>query len=867
MSSPKSEAKTYDVGILGWWYGKNYGSILTYYGLNRAILGLGHKVLMIHEALGYNGYRVQWPDDILSMQFARRAGYEYTEQNHYSRLPALNEKVSNFVVGSDQLWNPMIGRVNDDLFLDFVAPENRRVAYATSFGNRGTAKFQPNFVETHSENLQKFAAISVREGYAVNTARDVFGVEAAVVVDPVFLLPRENYEALAQQALVKVSGNYLATFFLDLTPDKRDVALAVADKLGLQRIVVIPNPDGGRKAAVKIFQGDRFEILSEDAPENFLHTYSKASYVVTDSFHGSAFAVIFGKPFSSIYNQRRGIDRFKNLMTSLGFGESRRINEADTVEKIRDNPNVSHEINFTKANRYLETERKASLRWLKAALSPQSEQAGLLHTIKSKYQSLIPDRGRKDNGELVDRPRFTANNDVWKIKPLKDATDLTVAAEGAIRGNLVWCELPFPLVGKSAYRLMINWTVRTNGNAVNLHVRNERTGKFRVIGTVAINGKTNVPRTDVVDFVASEDGFTQLMLGAVHFSGSRGGAEIASITVEEIPAAAVRPANKAPGHAEKALEMALKDSERFVNAHAKNVATRGIGAARARLMFHAHAVEKGLSRSDFRAGFGKIAIPNLAKEMNSWFAAGRDTADQFFRTAASVMQVYFQRHENIGFDVSEFHSLFKSEIQEIIVSADKAEGGVLAAAADREPLAITDQSNSFLDVVYGRRSIREFTDTPVQDEAIRQAVQIALQAPSVCNRQAARVHLFDDPKAIKAALDIQGGFSGYEMPPRLLLVTSDLSAFLFAAERNQPFIDGGLFMMTLLLGLRQVGLGSCSLNTAMNAERENAIREILGIPGNEVFIAFVATGHYDPAILTPQSKRIPVDEVLVRHDR
>ena len=88
---------------------------------------------------------------------------------------------------------------------------------------------------------------------------------------------------------------------------------------------------------------------------------------------------------------------------------------------------------------------------------------------------------------------------------------------------------------------------------------------------------------------------------------------------------------------------------------------------------------------------------------------------------------------------------------------------------------------------------------------------------------------------------------------------------LFAAERNQPFIDGGLFMMTLLLGLSQVGLGSCSLNTAMNSERENAIRKILGIPDDEVFIAFVATGHYNPAILTPQSKRIPVDEVLISH--
>ena len=855
--------KQYDVGIMGWWYGQNYGSILTYYGLNRAITGLGYKVLMIHETMGYNGYRVKWPDDILSMRFARRAGYEYTAQEHYSRMPALNDQVATFVVGSDQLWNPMIGRVNDDLFLDFVAPENRRVAYATSFGNRGIGKFNPEFIEKHKENLQKFSAISVRESYAVNTARDVFGVEADLVVDPVFLLPRENYEALAQQATVKAfSGEYLTTFFLDPTPEKRDVALAVADKLGLQRIVVIPNPDRGRKLAAEIFKGDRFEILPEDGPENFLHTYSKASYVVTDSFHGSAFAVIFGKPFSSIYNTHRGADRFKNLMNSLGFGESRRIYEADTAEKIQANPNVSLEIDFTKANRHIETERQVSLRWLKAALSPQSERSGLIGTIKA----LIPgkDQARKGDIDVVDRPSFTANNAAWQITPMKNGTDLTVAPGGAIRGNQVWCELPFSLSKQSAYRMTIKWTVRTTGNAVNLHIRNEETGKFRVVGTVPVKGR-ETQRSNTVDFVVPEEGFNQFMLGAVHFSGQRGGAEIASIAVEEIPVAAVKSPKKEPGHAEKALEMALKDNDRFVNAHAQSVASRGIGAARARLMFHAHAIEKGLSRSDFRAGFGKIAVPNLAKEMNAWFVGGRDTNDQFFRTAASVMKVYFQRHKDLKFDVSEFHDLLDPAVRDLISKDDKTQGGVLTAASDREPLAQTDQSRSFLDVVYSRRSVREFTNTPVRDEDIRHAVQIAMQAPSVCNRQAARVHMFDDHSAIKAALELQGGFSGYQMPPRLLLVTSNLSAFLFAAERNQPFIDGGLFMMTLLLGLQQVGLGSCSLNTAMNHERENALRKILNIPDDEVFISFVAVGHYDPAILTPQSKRIQVSDVLVSH--
>jgi nitroreductase len=861
---------TYDVGILGWWYGKNYGSILTYYGLNRAIRSLGHSVLMVHEALGYNSYRVAWSDDILSMQFARRVGYEFTEQMDFSKLPLLNEQVGTFVVGSDQLWNPRIGRVNDDLFLDFVGPANRRVAYATSFGNRGTDKFKPEFVEKHAQNLGRFEAISVREAYAVKTARDVFGVEAVQTVDPVFLLPSSEYDSLAEQATVTVEGDYLAVFYLDPTPEKRRVAEAIADKLGLAKIVVIPNPDNGRQHAAELFAGSRFEILAEDSPENFLRTYRSARYVVTDSFHGTAFAVIFGKPFSSIYNTRRGADRFKSLMAALGFGETRRVFETDTPEKIGENHNVSFDVDFSSANRHIETERKASLRWLQAALAPQPEQPvrnGFLGVIRDRCRALMPfgARTHKGEGDLVDRPSFAANNAAWRITSRKSATDLRVAPGASVRGNLVWCDLPFTLAKGAAYRLTLDWAVRTTSRTVNLHVRNEDSGKFRVIGSVALNGRTG-QRTDTVDFIVPEEGFSQFMLGAVHFTGDDAGAEVSRIAVKEIPVDAVKPSKKVTGHAEIALELALKDSERFVSTHAKSVSGDDVTRARARLMYHAHAIEKGLSRSDFRAGFGKIAVPGLAKEMNSWLGAGRSPQDQFFRIGVAVMHSYFRRHEALGVDVSEFRKLFSAQIRDLIAQSGDGQGGVVAAAEERESKINSNQNRPFLDIVYGRRSVREFTPEPVQDEDVARAVQIAMQAPSVCNRQGARVHQFVDPRKIKAALDLQGGFSGYKLPPRLLLVTCDLNAFLFAAERRQPFIDGGLFMMLLLLGLEQVGLGSCSLNTAMNAERESAIRKILGIPDNEVFISFVAVGHFDPAVMVPRSKRVPVDEILVRHD-
>ncbi|MEL7976403.1 polysaccharide pyruvyl transferase family protein [Isoptericola sp. F-RaC21] len=862
MTDPK---KTYDVAILGWWYGKNYGSILTYYGLNRAVESLGHSVLMVHEPLGYNGYRVQWPTDIVSMDFARRVGYEHTDQEHFSQLPRLNDVARTFVVGSDQLWNPLIGRVNDDLFLDFVDGKNSRVAYGTSFGNRGTDKFKLPFVAKHAPHLQQFTAISVREEYAIDTARDVFGAKATLVVDPVFLLPQEHYSELADSATVAPAGEYLAVFFLDPNPQKKAVAQAVADKLGFEKIVVIPNPDEGREAVTALFADEpRAEIMAEDAPENFLRTYRDAGYVITDSFHGTAFAAIFEKPFSSIYNTKRGADRFKNLLASLGFGDQRRVLESDTTETIAENVYVTREIDFTKARDYIETGRASSREWLKAALDPASTGTAAIRPFQ---------RFR------LDGPEFTANTRAWRVSRKRGGTRLKVARDGAARGNFVWADLPEALTPGSAYQLTIDWTPRTDAATVNLHLRNPETAVFQVTGGVAVGQESGKARQDTITFRVSDPGLSQIMLGALHFTGRQAGAEVRSITVQEIPASVAASARrkvpgKAPaqgGFAKQARALALADQERHVRSYQR--AHQGgqgdhVAGARARMIFHAHAIEKGLSRSNFRAGFGKIAVPGLAKEMNAWLSAGRSTEDPYLQSSAAVMKTYFERHVALKSDVSAFRQLFSGASQDLIDNCTHTEGGVLPAGRTREIVLETeDDERSFLDVVYGRRSVREFTSEPVSDAEVARAVQIAMQSPSVCNRQAARVHQFEDPDVIKSVLDIQGGFSGYAMPPRLLLVTADLDAFLFAPERNQPFVDGGLFMMSLLLGLTQVGLGSCSLNTAMGSAKDAAIRKIIDVPDNEVFISFVAVGHYDQEVLVPRSKRTHVEDVLVRHDR
>lgn len=415
-----------------------------------------------------------------------------------------------------------------------------------------------------------------------------------------------------------------------------------------------------------------------------------------------------------------------------------------------------------------------------------------------------------------------------------------------------------------AYRINIRWSIKTTARSINLHVRNNKTGKFRVVGNIVVKGQTNTTRTDSVDFIVDGDGYDQIMLGAVHFTGVDAGANIQNISIEALGRAAVKKNNISNAPSEKAKELSEKDSSRFVSAYAQNMRSRNTGNAHALMMFHSHGLEKGLSHDDFRPGFGKIAIPNLAVEMNKWLTDGHSPNDIFFKISASVMRSYFERHKSLNVDVSHFRKLFEPRVWEAIANTNDEYGGVVNANSVREAKVKTNQDKQFLDVVYGRRSVREFTTETVADDDIVKAVKVATQAPSVCNRQPARVHQIDDPKQIRSLLQHQGGFRGYKAPPKLLLITSDLSAFVFSVERNQAFIDGGLFMMSLLLGLEYVGLGACCLNTAMNTEQDAAVRKILNLPDNEVLISFIAIGHYDPDLLVARSKRLSVDEVLVK---
>ena len=124
---------------------------------------------------------------------------------------------------------------------------------------------------------------------------------------------------------------------------------------------------------------------------------------------------------------------------------------------------------------------------------------------------------------------------------------------------------------------------------------------------------------------------------------------------------------------------------------------------------------------------------------------------------------------------------------------------------------------------------------------IKKAISIAQSTPSVCNRQTWRTHVFLDKEQIKEILKYQNGNRGFgEDAAAILIVTASLPYFIGVGERNQAFIDGGMYAMTLVYALHSLGLGTCCLNLWVSQVWILGCNEVAKIPCDEVLIMMIA---------------------------
>lgn len=217
-----------------------------------------------------------------------------------------------FIVGSDQVWRPEYNTNLPDMFLVFTKGWNiRRIAYAASFGVDSWNQ-RTELTEKCKQSLKQFDFVSVRESSGVKLCKEVFGINAVHLLDPTLLLTKDEYfSSLHLERVPKSKGNLLI-FILDYTDDKRNLIQRITNEYHLVPFRVNSDVEDNLAA---------FDNRIQPPVEQWVRGFFDAEYVITDSFHGCVFSIIFDKPFVVYINDSRGKARFESLLNQFSLND------------------------------------------------------------------------------------------------------------------------------------------------------------------------------------------------------------------------------------------------------------------------------------------------------------------------------------------------------------------------------------------------------------------------------------------------------------------------------------------------------------------------------------------------------------------
>ena len=340
----------------------NYGGLLQAYALQKVLRDMGHevvtdkrpqrfvpfyrKLLSIAKRFVFKYLLCRKGIETIFPYFQTKDDYAVVSQHterfidqHIQTVDLFQGKkrpaeeminaFDTYVVGSDQAWRPMYSPFLPNYFLDFTKGKScKRIGYAISFGV-GDWEFTSKQTMLCKDLVKQFDALSVREDSAVSLCKTYLDVEAVHVLDPTMLLDKVDYINLVEQAAEPVSSGNLMVYILDRTDEKIAILNKVASTLQLKPFEVMPVEKLSNKTK------DNLSACIFPPVTQWLRGFMDAEYVVTDSFHGSVFAIIFNKPFIAIGNKGRGLTRFNSLFRLFELEDRLILSESDlTTDKI-----------------------------------------------------------------------------------------------------------------------------------------------------------------------------------------------------------------------------------------------------------------------------------------------------------------------------------------------------------------------------------------------------------------------------------------------------------------------------------------------------------------------------------------------------
>lgn len=277
------------------------------------------------------------------------------------------------------------------------------------------------------------------------------------------------------------------------------------------------------------------------------------------------------------------------------------------------------------------------------------------------------------------------------------------------------------------------------------------------------------------------------------------------------------------------------------------------------LILNYHSLEKGMLFREMKKGFASYRIQNLHQILKDPLIIKHSTRSQI-RVGYQVMCQYYELHQQKGYAIDNLYSKEQYDFYKKVLN-DSYSSDFNGIIEWTKSDFYESNTSDFLQFAHSRKSVREFTGELISKETIEKAIALANTAPSVCNRQASNVYLIENKEKIDQLLKIQGGFTGYTKDvQQLLIVTNDRKYYYTVGERNQLYIDGGIYLMNLLYALHYYRIGNCPANWGKRVADEKKIEPIIPIPDSEKIICMIPIGELKSNFRTTLSERRPITE-------
>lgn len=363
----------------------NFGGTLQAFALQRTLIGMGYEV----ETLNYNLKKSSDLKKILSslkhkilsnksifpffekeLQIVRVEHNKFIKNNlKYSKSLYSHQDLKNYIesqgfdaviIGSDQVWRVAYSPRIESFFLDFLSHNNqiKKITYSASFGI-DQWQFDENKTIEIKRLLRKFQSVSVREKSAVELCQQYLDVEVKHTLDPTLLLEAKEYLELLNTKQKNINNiGKIFVYVLDKNKSKEKMIENISRELDKEIFYNQPEKNNKNSYFIKDLEPYIYPPI-----ESWIESFFDADFIITDSFHGTVFSILFNKEFIVINNEDRGNARFESLLELFDLKD--RLVSCDDEGYLK---LIRKKTDFEQVNKKLNKLRLDSSKWLEDSL-------------------------------------------------------------------------------------------------------------------------------------------------------------------------------------------------------------------------------------------------------------------------------------------------------------------------------------------------------------------------------------------------------------------------------------------------------------------------------------------------------------------